>query len=187
MRGNMHRNIGAKCTTTTGQNARGIARILHDLSLFLGCWVAAVGLHETLLGVVLHLPISFFDTTPIGRLLTRFGRDVDVLDSALPTLCLDLVRCFFQVLAITSFFCDLTPQLGTWQAAVNLHISLLAAVLRLPLTFYDITPTGRILARFSKDIDVLDNTLPMTVSELVYCFYEFRLDYPKASEKFHFG
>lgn len=74
--------------------------------------------------------------------------------------------------AITSFFCDLTPQLGTWQAAVNLHISLLSAVLRLPLTFYDITPTGRILARFSKDIDVLDNTLPMTVSELVYCFYE---------------
>jgi ABC-type multidrug transport system fused ATPase/permease subunit len=41
-----------------------------------------------------------------------------------------------------------------------MHTLLLAAVLRLPMTFFDVTPLGRILNRFAKDIDVCDNVLP---------------------------
>lgn len=37
---------------------------------------------------------------------------------------------------------------------------LLSAVLRLPMTFFDVTPLGRILNRFAKDVDVCDNVLP---------------------------
>ncbi|XP_062546109.1 multidrug resistance-associated protein 1 isoform X12 [Armigeres subalbatus] len=93
-------------------------------------------------------------------------------DTSVRDMYLGVYGAFGAGQAITSFFCDLVPQLGTWNAAVHLHNSLLSTVFHLALVFFDITPTGRVLARFSKDIDVLDNTLPMTVSELIYCFYE---------------
>uniref|UniRef100_A0A182PLM5 Multidrug resistance-associated protein 1 n=1 Tax=Anopheles epiroticus TaxID=199890 RepID=A0A182PLM5_9DIPT len=135
-----------------------VARIAFDITLLLGCWAAAVRVHKLLLVNVLHLPMAFFDSTPIGRILQRFSKDVDVLDIKLPELLLDWIICAIE--------------LGTWQAAKHLHATLLQAVLRLPIAFFDITPTGRILGRFSKDVDILDNTLPITVSELNYCFFE---------------
>ncbi|ETN58312.1 multidrug resistance-associated protein 14 [Anopheles darlingi] len=139
-----------------------LARVAFDITLFLGCWAAAVRVHKLLLTNVLHLPMDFFDTTPIGRVLQRFSKDVDVLDTRLPGLLLDWIICAIEV----------TTALGTWRAARQLHAALLQAVLRLPLAFFDITPTGRVLGRFSKDVDILDNTLPITVSELNYCFFE---------------
>lgn len=45
------------------------------------------------------------------------------------------------------------------RASVLLHNILLSNVLKCPMDFYDITPTGRILARFSHDIDTLDDRL----------------------------
>jgi ATP-binding cassette subfamily C (CFTR/MRP) protein 1 len=74
--------------------------------------------------------------------------------------------------AIGSFFGDISPQLGALKAAVFMHSSLLHGVLRTPLLFFDTTPTGRILSRFSKDVEVLDNKLPMELNDLIYCLFE---------------
>jgi ABC-type multidrug transport system fused ATPase/permease subunit len=41
-----------------------------------------------------------------------------------------------------------------------MHSDMLNAVFRLPMEFFDVTPLGRILNRFSKDVDVCDNVLP---------------------------
>lgn len=78
----------------------GIVRIAYDISLFLGCWAAAVRVHEFLLTGVLHLPMHFFDTTPTGRILQRFSKDVDVLDTKLPELISDWVICAVEVTLI---------------------------------------------------------------------------------------
>ncbi|TKR75883.1 hypothetical protein L596_017113 [Steinernema carpocapsae] len=45
-----------------------------------GAFRASRVLHNVLLENVVRLPMAFFDTTPLGRILNRFGRDVEVVD-----------------------------------------------------------------------------------------------------------
>ncbi|XP_063535449.1 multidrug resistance-associated protein 1 [Cydia strobilella] len=67
---------------------------------------------------------------------------------------------------------SLALYLGTLAAARALHCGLLAGVLRAPtIGFFDCTPVGRVLNRFSKDVDVIDNVLPMTLRGWTSCFF----------------
>ncbi|CAL1527543.1 unnamed protein product [Lymnaea stagnalis] len=50
---------------------------------------AAERLHHLLLDRLLHAPMSFFDQTPIGRILNRFSKDVDTVDNTLPLILRD--------------------------------------------------------------------------------------------------
>jgi ABC-type multidrug transport system fused ATPase/permease subunit len=77
--------------------------------------------------------------------------------------------------AFSSFFGDLAPQLGCWAAARIMHIIMLRGILRAPLTFFDTTPTGRIIGRFAKDIDVVDTSMPHQISDSLYCLFEVML------------
>ncbi|XP_068448492.1 ATP-binding cassette sub-family C member 5 isoform X1 [Clinocottus analis] len=49
--------------------------------VFVKCTVKAASvLHDKLFGRLLLSPMHFFDTTPLGRILTRFSRDMDEVD-----------------------------------------------------------------------------------------------------------
>nr|CAD7261608.1 unnamed protein product [Timema shepardi] len=73
---------------------------------------------------------------------------------------------------VSTFVCDLCPRLGCWLAARVMHNVMLKGVLRAPLTFFDVTPLGRIISRFSKDVDVLDSSLPQQISDCIFCLFE---------------
>ncbi|KAK7882506.1 hypothetical protein WMY93_028680 [Mugilogobius chulae] len=52
-------------------------------------------------------------------------------------------------------------------SAQTLHNNMFQAILRAPVHFFDINPTGRILNRFSKDIGYLDSVLPWTYVDFI--------------------
>lgn len=59
--------------------------------------MASIRIHNALLDNVMRLPGRFFDTTPLGRILQRFSKDVDVVDTKLPHLITDWVICSVEV------------------------------------------------------------------------------------------
>ena len=58
-----------------------------------------------------------------------------------------------------------------YENSLALHEGILSSVLGAPLGFFDITPVGRILARFSSDILAIDDQLPMSWSQFLRIFF----------------
>uniref|UniRef100_A0A6Q2YCT4 Multidrug resistance-associated protein 4 n=1 Tax=Esox lucius TaxID=8010 RepID=A0A6Q2YCT4_ESOLU len=57
-------------------------------------------------------------------------------------------------------------------SAQSLHNRMFASILRSPVRFFDISPIGRILNRFSKDIGHLDSLLPWTFVDFIQVFLQ---------------
>lgn len=56
-------------------------------------------------------------------------------------------------------------------AAASMHAKLLHAMVRTPLAFFDVNPTGRITNRFSGDMEIIDRQLPVSFSGAIsLCF-----------------
>ena len=60
-----------------------IATVCASLLLYLSTLQGAKTLHNNMLKNILRSPLAFFDTTPQGRIINRFGKDVDVLDTTM--------------------------------------------------------------------------------------------------------
>lgn len=52
------------------------------------------------------------------------------------------------------------------RASVKLHMNLVDRVLRLPVAFFDRNPSGRVINRFSRDTDIMDTVLPLSLSQV---------------------
>lgn len=70
---------------------------------------AAKKLHFNLLINKFHTPQSFFDTTPIGRIINRFSKDIYVIDEALPSTVLMFLGTFFVSLSTMIVIISSTP------------------------------------------------------------------------------
>ncbi|KAK1278178.1 ABC transporter C family member 4 [Acorus gramineus] len=77
------------------------------LVAFLGLQTAQV-FFKQILNSMLHAPMSFFDTTPSGRILSRFSSDQTNIDLFLPFLLWLSVSMFITVLSIIIVTCQVS-------------------------------------------------------------------------------
>ncbi|XP_070559523.1 ATP-binding cassette sub-family C member 9-like isoform X4 [Ptychodera flava] len=70
---------------------------------------AAKRLHLALLRNIIHAPLRFFDTTPIGRILNRFSNDTQLIDQKLWTTWMSLLYTGFLCLSALVVNAIVTP------------------------------------------------------------------------------
>uniref|UniRef100_A0A3B5LYX7 ATP-binding cassette, sub-family C (CFTR/MRP), member 2 n=1 Tax=Xiphophorus couchianus TaxID=32473 RepID=A0A3B5LYX7_9TELE len=92
--------------------ALGLAQIL----VFIGTLLLANAsvnasriLHSRLLNNILRVPMLFFDTTPIGRVVNRFAKDIFTVDEAIPQSFRSWILCLLGVLGTLFVICLATP------------------------------------------------------------------------------
>ena len=73
--------------------------------------------------------------------------------------------------SILVLFASFSLALGGIMASRLIHKRLLVNILRLPMSFFDTTPSGRILNRFSKDIYTIDEIVPRSISMFLGTFF----------------
>ncbi|XP_054604932.2 ATP-binding cassette sub-family C member 3 isoform X2 [Nothobranchius furzeri] len=88
---------------------QGVLVMISSFTLAIGNIGAAKKLHFNLLANKLHTPQSFFDTTPIGRIINRFSKDIYVIDEALPSTVLMFLGTFFVSLSTLIVIISSTP------------------------------------------------------------------------------
>ncbi|XP_062546105.1 multidrug resistance-associated protein 1 isoform X8 [Armigeres subalbatus] len=86
-----------------------LAQFVGSLTFALGALLAAKAMHEALLTYVLRWPMATFDTTPLGRVLNRFSKDVDTVDNVLPQLMRSFLTMFLSVVATLVVISISTP------------------------------------------------------------------------------
>ncbi|XP_064629834.1 multidrug resistance-associated protein 1-like isoform X2 [Lineus longissimus] len=111
-----------------------------SFAVAIGTIIASRGLHDGMLACILRAPMSFFDTTPLGRIVNRFSKDTDIVDINIPMLLKMLLATFSIVLSTLIIICISTP-------------IFLAALVPLALIYYFIQRFYIATARQLKRID----------------------------------
>ncbi|GMR36740.1 hypothetical protein PMAYCL1PPCAC_06935 [Pristionchus mayeri] len=95
-------------------------------------------LHAPLIHNLMRSPVSFFDTTPLGRILNRCSKDIETIDSQLPMNTKYFVMCIYSIITTLLVIVISTP-------LFIVVIIPLALIYVLFLRFY--VPTSRQLKR----------------------------------------
>ncbi|XP_070855602.1 multidrug resistance-associated protein 1 isoform X5 [Drosophila suzukii] len=135
-------------------------------------YIKSVGIFLSVATLVLNFVFQAFQ---IGSnlWLTKWANDQNVgNDTSLRDMYLGVYGAFGFGQGVTSFFSDLAPALGSLHAARVLHSMLLENVMKSPMTMFDTTPVGRILSRFSKDVESVDQKMPQVINDCIWCAYE---------------
>ena len=92
---------------------------VYSLTLFIGAISASRRLHRKLIVNILRLPMAFFDTTPLGRIMNRLSKDIYGIDVTIPVSLRSFLQMFYDVLGMlvavsyaTPLFLTVVPPLG---------------------------------------------------------------------------
>uniref|UniRef100_A0A8C0K2U2 Multidrug resistance-associated protein 1 n=1 Tax=Canis lupus dingo TaxID=286419 RepID=A0A8C0K2U2_CANLU len=89
--------------------AQGVFVLMANLLSAHGSTHASNILHRQLLNNILQAPMSFFDTTPTGRIVNRFAGDISTVDDTLPQSLRSWILCFLGIISTLVMICTATP------------------------------------------------------------------------------
>ncbi|XP_052568820.1 ATP-binding cassette sub-family C member 2 isoform X3 [Peromyscus californicus insignis] len=89
--------------------AQGIFVLSATIWSVYACNHSSKTLHKQLLTNILRAPMSFFDTTPTGRIVNRFAGDISTVDDILPQTLRSWVMCFLGIISTLVMICMPTP------------------------------------------------------------------------------
>uniref|UniRef100_A0A4W3JNQ4 ATP-binding cassette, sub-family C (CFTR/MRP), member 3 n=1 Tax=Callorhinchus milii TaxID=7868 RepID=A0A4W3JNQ4_CALMI len=101
-----HRRVGVYAALGLTQ---GVLVMISSFTLTLGGIVAARSLHLHLLQCLLRCPLQFFEANPSGRILNRFGKDLDGIDVTIPEGVGLWMQTFWYTLSVFIICSILTP------------------------------------------------------------------------------
>ncbi|KAM8825503.1 multidrug resistance-associated protein 1-like isoform 1-T1 [Synchiropus picturatus] len=88
---------------------QGLAVFSYSLSVSIGGIMASRYLHQSMLHDVLRSPMSFFERTPSGNLVNRFAKEIDTIDSLIPSIIKMFMGSMFNVLGSCVVILIATP------------------------------------------------------------------------------
>ncbi|XP_062338764.1 ATP-binding cassette sub-family C member 9 isoform X1 [Osmerus eperlanus] len=97
-----------------------------------------------------------------GNLNLSFATEEEKLDQYYMPVFIILCGAGILLCLVTS----LSVEFLGLSAATNLHHNLLNKIIHAPIRFFDITPLGQILNRFSADTNIIDQHIPPTLESL---------------------
>ncbi len=77
-----------------------ILTMLRSLGVFKLILTSTTNLHDTIVQRVLRADILFFDSNPIGRIVTRFSKDLIVFDLLAPIISIITIQGFFRTVTV---------------------------------------------------------------------------------------
>ncbi|TRY91587.1 hypothetical protein DNTS_021753, partial [Danionella cerebrum] len=89
--------------------AQGVLVFLGTILMADGSIGASRALHSRLLSNILRVPMVFFDTTPSGRIVNRFAKDIFTVDEMIPQSFKSWFLCMLGVLGTLFVICLATP------------------------------------------------------------------------------
>ena len=93
-------------------------------------------------------------------------------DNSDPLYFFSLYFAFGAAESISELYREINSYRFGARASDRIHKSLLHRILRGPMSFFDTNPTGRILNRFSSDIDILDGNIPNGMNDCLWCTFD---------------
>ena len=83
--------------------------LFNSLIIAVAALIGAKALHNRMLDSILHAPMAFFDTTPLGRILNRFSKDVQTIDEIIPQTLASFLNTLFTVVSTALVIIVATP------------------------------------------------------------------------------
>ena len=83
--------------------------LLADIAFLKALMRSSRFLHSSMLASILRSTMQFFESTPVGRIINRFSKDVEAVESLIPISYKMLIRCLFSVLITVVMICVSTP------------------------------------------------------------------------------
>ncbi len=118
-----------------------------------------------MVGVVLILIFESGFNLSTNIWLSEWSNDSGLLEHGL-VYWLGIYSLLGLIAGVATWFRAIVVARAGVRASFTLHNALLRRIMRAPTSFFDSTPIGRILNRFSSDIYTIDETLPFTLGML---------------------